>query len=559
MKNYIFILLLLTCSNTLVAQSFKEVKTFQGVANSTIETLDGGLLRVFTFNDSMVLQNNTVLHSYNGKPAVAMIKKDSSGNIQWFRHFVTQWGVGVDAVTELPNGDYLIGINYFDTLYVDSLTFVSQGEKDVIILKLDPNGQVLKHKSISGTYKILIRPTSFHYFKGQDSIPSIYFGMEYYKDALNDTISLGDSLILNDKLNIQVAIIELDSNLSTRAIININGNLKTYMSALDLNSIKTFSAIIHSNSDTFYFADTIIATNNLSSLFGTQMIVDSAGNYLHHNDVFIDPNYWGPAELTSTHSRGDWHYLTGWTKVEAFTIGGIYAPNWDWDEDNGFLYGYNQRTKQEWLLRNIGRFYVEDVTTDTSGHVYACGTAGAYLRFRTDTIFGTQAYQAALLIADTTGTLLHFQYLMGTGFEQAKYIDRLEDGTLVIGGQYGGGDVYWEDSLVAQTPSDHEEYLLYLDPTLRNDTIDTTGLHNYDMHSWSLYPNPSHGDAYIHITDGQTKHIQVYSLTGELIYHAISRLERVTLPSEEWRPGSYLVHVRDSKSGEIQLTKFIKI
>ncbi len=77
-------------------------------------------------------------------------------------------------------------------------------------------------------------------------------------------------------------------------------------------------------------------------------------------------------------------------------------------------------------------------------------------------------------------------------------------------------------------------------------------------HTSLLYPNPSQGDAYIYITDGQTKHIQVYSLTGELIYHAVSRLERFTLPAAEWSPGSYLVHVRDSKTGEIQLHLLIK-
>ena len=102
------------------------------------------------FEDSLFIEGQTDPISSNGSADIMIVKYDKSGVLQWIKHF---GGIGedniFDAVCDEEGNVYLSGF-FENTVQFGNITLMAQGEWDMVVLKLNSNGNVLWAKQYGG-------------------------------------------------------------------------------------------------------------------------------------------------------------------------------------------------------------------------------------------------------------------------------------------------------------------------------------------------------------------------------------------------------------------------
>ncbi|NNC83351.1 MAG: hypothetical protein HKN79_07220 [Flavobacteriales bacterium] len=105
-------------------------------------TPDGGLLSTGTFEVEIGFNANYQFEAL-GERDVYVLKQNQNGGIMWAKHFGSSGDEEVRRIDVNDQGEILLSIAFSDTLTIDSSEFVSRGLRDVLIMRLDYQGNVL--------------------------------------------------------------------------------------------------------------------------------------------------------------------------------------------------------------------------------------------------------------------------------------------------------------------------------------------------------------------------------------------------------------------------------
>lgn len=199
-------------------------------------------------------------------------KLDSIGNLIWVTQFVgTNASTKLNKIEKCSDGGYFIGGCYLDSLYVNGEGYLSNGDKDMVIIKVDKNGQVEWTRTGGGTGEDIWASLSADFSGNIYSVGSIF----------NNGIVGGQSITTVGDFDIIVA--KYDNNGNKLWLKNFGG-----LGADRGQGINVLGNTIHF---TGYFSDTLTyGTTSLStgSLINNDVFVgllDAGGNEIYAKQI----------------------------------------------------------------------------------------------------------------------------------------------------------------------------------------------------------------------------------------------------------------------------------
>lgn len=104
----------------------------------------GNIVMVGDFKTEIVFDLNDTIKATGSAQDIFVAKVDQTGNTIWFKHFPTTVDNGKFLSIDVAFSDnYYIGGYFEDKLYFENDSAVSSGSSDIILLKLDTNGNVI--------------------------------------------------------------------------------------------------------------------------------------------------------------------------------------------------------------------------------------------------------------------------------------------------------------------------------------------------------------------------------------------------------------------------------
>jgi hypothetical protein len=104
-----------------------------------------------TFSDSLTIDGHVLVNPLSSGSAGYIVKFNKECFYQWSGTFSATMGItGVGGITTDNAGNVLITGYYYDSLFIGSQTFKSNGGPDIFIAKYSPDGTLLLTKSIGG-------------------------------------------------------------------------------------------------------------------------------------------------------------------------------------------------------------------------------------------------------------------------------------------------------------------------------------------------------------------------------------------------------------------------
>ncbi len=98
----------------------------------------------------------------------------------------------------------------------------------------------------------------------------------------------------------------------------------------------------------------------------------------------------------------------------------------------------------------------------------------------------------------------------------------------------------------------------YITARNKNDISLLSGINEADANKIDIYPNPSEGIFNVKLPQGTLAEINVYSMTGEIIYRKTSNEALVRVDLSEQASGIFVMQVRDVKTGNSHNVKLTK-
>ncbi len=148
MKQILTIALILLC-HTVAAQKAPEYIWGKNGGNSSVSAdNNGNIWAIGILKDTLQIGNQQLISHDNYD--VSLVKMDNKGNYLWAKQY---GGPGDDFpihIVNMPNGGAYISCRYSDSITIGTTTHHSKGENDLLILKLNDNGDVLWSKSMGG-------------------------------------------------------------------------------------------------------------------------------------------------------------------------------------------------------------------------------------------------------------------------------------------------------------------------------------------------------------------------------------------------------------------------
>jgi hypothetical protein len=92
-------------------------------------------------------------HKAVGSDDLFAVEYDKDGNAQWLWTLGGIDSDGANAVASTPDGGWIIGGSYTDSITIGSTTIKSKGQTDGLLVKLAPSGDLEWIKSFGGRYK----------------------------------------------------------------------------------------------------------------------------------------------------------------------------------------------------------------------------------------------------------------------------------------------------------------------------------------------------------------------------------------------------------------------
>ncbi|MEM1391763.1 MAG: SBBP repeat-containing protein [Cyanobacteria bacterium P01_H01_bin.150] len=195
-------------------------------------------------------------------------KINSSGDLVWTENFdSTSLSLGRDIVSDAAGNSYVIG-NFVDDVTLGSQTFLSSGETDIFLTKLDSDGNIEWSQSFGNTL------SDFGNGIGLDQAGNIYITGDF-----EDSITFGDTTLNSNGEN-DVFITKLDNSGDILWAQNLGGTSVDFGNNITVDE-KDNIYISGNFDDTVTFGDTTFTKNDGFNLDNSFIVkLDTDGNIL---------------------------------------------------------------------------------------------------------------------------------------------------------------------------------------------------------------------------------------------------------------------------------------
>ena len=170
------------------------IATARSIAADAIGNVYVGIV----FEDSIFVQTDSL--AALGSSDILLLKLNADGVLQWYRQF---GGIGADVVSDMtiaPDGSLYLGGYFQKTAIWGSTTLLAADENDLLMARIDPNGNVLWAKREGGEYAESI-----------SAIALTQQGNVYWAGSFNLQTQIGDSTLSTNEGIAATLLLQTDS------------------------------------------------------------------------------------------------------------------------------------------------------------------------------------------------------------------------------------------------------------------------------------------------------------------------------------------------------------
>lgn len=528
MKKNLLIIILIFCFDNFYGQYSFNIdwqKSWGGTAedfgNDIKTTTDGGFITICTTRstDQMVLD----LHGYNFDAWV--VKSDALGNVIWKKCYGGTKDDYGKSIIQTSDGGYLF---VADTKSNDGDLITHYGlqtKKDVWVVKLDSNGNLIWQKNIGGS-----NDDEAHSVLEVDD-GYLVIG-ETYSSDFDFTINRGNNDAFASKLNLDGVLMWSKTygggggEYMMQAIKNSNGTFTILGGASSRNGDLENSGYHMSGSGVFYGDLWLINISAEGELLRSKCF----GSFIEDNGHTLTPSHEGGFILagTTTSNGGD---VSGFRSVQDIWIAKIDA-NWNiiWQR----CYGGSAVESPAMILQD-----------HTGGYVFAGSTSSNNFDVTGNHPSNNNSFSNDIWLVKIAenGDISWQRCLGGSAGETANGLTATANGKFALIGNTTSRD----GDVIGRTNTGQDIWVLQVQPA-------TLSVDNNSFFSKIfILSNPVKEDLIIQ-SDNKILHIKITDLSGRLIYQTKENIRKINLG--KMSSGTYLIEFTTANG--INRQKFIK-
>ncbi|MCD6329297.1 MAG: SBBP repeat-containing protein [Candidatus Cloacimonetes bacterium] len=434
----------------------------------------------------------------NGWDDVFIAKLDSDGNWAWAKSAGSGPGTSADignGITGDASGNIYVTGQFKGNVDFGSFPLFSNGEYDVFVAKLDPDGNWLWARSAGGPMGDAGRGIAV------DDDSNVYVTGEFW-----DTVTFGTHSITSSGLN-DVFVAKLNQNghwqwaegaggstseTGGRGVaVDAAGNC--YVTGMFSNTA-TFGT--HSISSNGWRSDIFTAKLNADRIWQWASGAGSTEtDYVENITLDGSGNPYVVGSFKSTALFG-YSYLTSLGDYDIFVAKLDQTGNWQWASQAG----------------GVQKDYGYDISTDIAGNSYITGYFKDTAYFGAGSITSSGSYDVCVAKLGDDGTWLWAADAGGTGWCEGHGIGLDNDENCCVTGFFQGTAYFGTNSVVSSGSND-------IFVAKIGDNVSSDPEIGYDIYAISHYPNPVRTITTIQYSmkEAALVKLEVYNLKGQLV------------------------------------------
>jgi hypothetical protein len=503
---------------------------------STCFDNDGNIYVLGTYLNTIIVDSFS-LQSAGGYDII-LLKYNANGQLRWAKRMGGPgddgFEGGVGSVATGDDGSVYLGCIFSDSMVVDNQQFVSNGEKDVALMKLDTNGHLVWGKSFGTVYnefvsRILVKRNRLY-----------LIGL--FSDAGTATLQI-DNISLTTHGGWDVFFFKADT--SGHIIWAKDEGTPRSEGPGDIAVDKNDNVFISGDVGcTIYFENDYLSD---PSVDGVNFIAkyDSTGNELWSRGGYSNYGYYGSLLEVDTNGCV---YTTGFN-IEQQTVTWGSSTVW-----NIYNYAYLVKYNPNGVLvfaKNVASYTNYDAyccirVNPQDNMVYLSGEFNSNGVFGNDTILSYGNDDIIVLKFNENGVLQKTIHAGGFGNESAYGMAISNTGDIAVTGYTSSAPCNFGNNQVSSS-SGWDIYVAKLSPT--------TGINDVPpIASIAVYPNPA--DDILTIEANQNGRFEMVDLMGRILLQSQIINHQSQIDMKDYPSGIYFIKYQNDK--ETETIKVIK-
>lgn len=479
-----------------------------------------------------------------GETDIFIAKYDNLGNVLWAKSIGGKNNDLGKSITTDPAGNVYVAGNFLsDSIIFGSIVLkkINSAGEEMFVAKYDALGNVIWAKKFGGNYADYVKGIAY-------SNGSVYLTGEYRSTA----ITFGSSTLTNFGYQ-NIFLVKLNN--SSGNVLwarKAGGNSIDYVSGITTDATGNIHITGGFYSDDFYIGS--ISHSGVSNYLayylasynssGSSFSSKSIAGFQDIEGMGIRTDVNGDLLVTGTYN-GSGTSFDSYNLTNNSTNGG----------KNMFLVKYSTNSGLVLWAKNAGGAsydVVSSIDIDTSGIYIAGNMHSNKMYFGGDSITNSGAADVFILKYDNFGNEIWARHAGGSTYDEAQCIAVDNNQNVYITGMFEkDGIVFGSDTLLNDTLGNTPD--IFVAKLGSNIPI---GINELSIDNFvSIYPNPSSGLFNFKSLEAGNI-IEIYNITGELIYKTISNSTDEILNIEGQAKGLYLFRVMN-KRNQIQQGKII--
>jgi|GEM_PF-3757347 len=515
MKKFILYIILCCFGFSLGAQTFVAESTSFGnelfnvfSSQALVHDKTGNTYMVIYAKDNFNFDGQSNF-SFTG---LQLIKVNLANKVVWTKNLVNTYNqsqiIGAISLSVDKVNNLILNYSFADSIQIDSTTYRTAGQSDIIISMLDTSGKYIYINQYGGAYTEICATNMPVAFDDKNNL--LFIGTTNFNNQNVDTISIGSNLIISKKANVLLIKLDPSGLLIWAKSIGSSGNelgeglcivnQSMYYIIGNLNPGSTYNLQGKSTTIPWSYDDASILIKS-----------DSSGNakWIKHFGVTSTTNSF-KSDLISTFknkisivSKGDvsrYEYENGATKFGSGDYSYCIAT---YDTNGTFLWNT--------VAQGFGEQNIADVEYGSNGKLYALGYMNFWSYFPNDTLHSQGGNDLLLVCYDSTGQAIWAKNGGGMGADITRGLAFGSDQSIYVSGATTSAN-FSIDQLSEPTPGSRNLFLLKLSPVaLSVSNIDHT------VNTINVYPNPASTNLNIRWQKENIEQISLYDLTGQRV------------------------------------------
>lgn len=436
-----------------------------------------------------------------------------------------------------------ISIMFVDTIKVNSVTYISRGQEDILIIKVKNDGQIQFINQIGNA-----NSDGF----GRNPLTLDNDNNLYFVSALTTSNNLYSELIFGQdtiKTNVTCAyFVKIDANgnyLWAKTKVSNNGYLfslsnlcwsNNSLYALGYAYVNNFQIDSVNISIPFDFLDKfyVVKLDTLGKAEWARFFgIKSFGAFIPRDLEVVNDRVYFASYSTEYQFYFQTANFIGYNSVSGYNV----LPQGDY-----FIACYDTSGNYKWAKasQSYGEEYISQLAVDSNNNLLATGKFGAPMAMGIDTLNSYGSYDAFVTSLDSNGNYLWSTSAGGTSIEVGNGIATTTDGEIyVVGGTasstcYFGQDTVQIDSL----PS------MFLAKIVNATPVSLLNSPKEDL--WEVFPNPVSTMLEIRCPMYGKKEIVLYNAVGQMVLNQKTGYQTLKIETSKYPEGIYFLQLKQN-------------